>query len=70
MLAALPIGHLDVLGELSASGRYVAPITAWLRYWINGDDGGKRFFWGDGCEMCGSPWIAPETNAAWDGQSL
>ena len=30
MLAALPIGHLNVLTELSASGRYIAPITAWL----------------------------------------
>jgi hypothetical protein len=52
MLAALPIGHLDVLTELamtapiSASTRYVAPITAWLRYWVNGDQDAKRFFWG------------------------
>jgi dienelactone hydrolase len=70
MLAALPIGHLEVLGELSATGRYVAPITAWLRYWVNGDDAAKSFFWGASCEMCGSPWIEPETNAAWDAQTL
>ena len=30
----------------------------------------KRFFRGDGCGMCTSPWIAPETNAAWDAQTL
>jgi hypothetical protein len=70
VLMALPIGHLNVLTELSASGRYLGPITAWLRYWVNGDDAAKSFFWGDGCEMCGSPWITPETNALWDAQSL
>jgi len=70
VLMALPIGHLDVLGELSDGGRYVAPITAWLRYWINGDDAAKSFFWGDGCEMCSPPWIAPEANAKWQMQTL
>jgi hypothetical protein len=70
MLAALPIGHLNVLSELAARGRYIAPITAWLRYWVNGDEDGKRFFWGAGCEMCSTPWITPETNALWDAQTL
>jgi hypothetical protein len=76
ILAALPIGHLDVLTELamsapiSPSTRYVAPITAWLRYWVNGDQGAKGFFWGADCTMCSSPWIAPETNAAWKAQTL
>jgi dienelactone hydrolase len=70
MLAALPIGHLTVLSELSASGRYLGPITAWLRYWVNGDEAAKSFFWGADCEMCSSPWITPETNAAWDAQTL
>ncbi len=80
ILMALPIGHLDVLaelsmdifcgGQLSASARYIAPITAWLRYWVNGDQEAKRFFWGADCEMCSDPWIAPETNAKWDDQML
>ena len=70
VLVALPIGHLNVLTELSASGRYLSPITAWLRYWVNGDDAAKRYFWGAGCEMCDSPWIAPEPNAAWSAQTL
>jgi hypothetical protein len=72
VLVALPIGHLDVLGELamfgttiSASARYIAPITAWLRYWVNGDDSAKKFFWGGDCAMCKSPWITPEPNAKW-----
>ena len=70
MLAALPIGHLNVLTELGASGRYIAPITAWLRYWVNGDTAAKSYFWGDGCSMCKSPWIPPETNEKWKAQSL
>ncbi len=83
VLVALPIGHLAVPNELpllipfiggaeevSASTRYAAPITAWLRYWVNGDQDAKRFFWGDNCEMCKSPWIPPEPNAKWKAQTL
>jgi hypothetical protein len=76
VLVALPIGHLDVLDELAmlttitAKARYIAPITAWLRYWINGDEAAKSFFWGDGCTMCKSPWITPEPNAKWKAQML
>jgi hypothetical protein len=76
LLMALPIGHLDVLTELAmrgpiaASSRYIAPITAWLRYWANGDENAKSYFWGTGCEMCSAPWIAPETNAQWDALML
>jgi hypothetical protein len=70
ILVALPIGHLNVLTEISGGGRYIAPITAWLRYWANGDQEAKRFFWGDTCEMCKSPWITPEPNAKWKAQML
>jgi hypothetical protein len=71
VLVALPIGHLDVLDELamlsmiSARARYIAPITAWLRYWVNGDQAAKKFFSGSDCETCKSPWITPEPNAKW-----
>ena len=65
MLAALPIGHLNVPTELAANGRYIAPITAWLRYWVNGDQGAKHVILGPDCDVCKSPWITPETNAKW-----
>jgi len=71
ILMALPIGHLDVLTELamtSAIGpntRYIAPITAWLRYWVNGDQDAKSFFAGANCKMCSSPWSTPEPNDKW-----
>lgn len=67
LFIALPIGHLDVISEIGARGRYFARITAWLRYWINGDQAAKRFLSGAGCEVCRSPWIPPETNAKWNG---
>jgi hypothetical protein len=65
VLIALPIGHLDVIQEIGAGGRYIAPITAWLRYWVNGDQGAKHFFFGASCEVCQSPWIPPEPNDKW-----
>jgi hypothetical protein len=70
VLVALPIGHLNVLTEIAAGGRYIAPITAWLRYWVNGDQAAKSYFWGTDCKMCVSPWITPEPNAKWKAQTL
>ena len=67
----LAIGHLDVLTELAMSSaigpntRYIAPITAWLRYWVNGDQDAKSFFAGMNCKMCSSPWSTPEPNDKW-----
>jgi hypothetical protein len=65
ILTALPIGHLDVPTEIALGGQYIAPITAWLRYWVYGDQGAKNFFFGNNCKVCTSPWITPETNDLW-----
>jgi len=65
VLSALPIGHLDVVGELARNGRYIAPLTAWLRYWVNADQGAKHIILGDGCNTCEDPWIEPESNDLW-----
>jgi hypothetical protein len=35
-------------------------IIAWMRYWINGDTGAKKYFWGDSCVCCVSPWENPQ----------
>jgi dienelactone hydrolase len=35
-------------------------IIAWMRYWINGDTGARKFFWGDTCVCCTSPWMDPK----------
>jgi hypothetical protein len=65
IMTALPIGHLDVPTEIAMGGRYIAPITAWLRYWVNADQGAKDFFLGADCKVCSDPWIMPETNDKW-----
>jgi hypothetical protein len=45
-------------------------ITAWLRYWVNGDQAAKNHFWGSACQICSDPkWIVTK-NAAWDAQQL
>jgi dienelactone hydrolase len=31
-------------------------MIAWIRYWIYNDQGAKRYFYGDDCLMCSSPW--------------
>jgi hypothetical protein len=31
-------------------------MIAWLRYWIYNDQDAKRYFFGDDCVMCTSPW--------------
>jgi hypothetical protein len=69
MMTGLPITHIEAGNEFT-TGRYVAPITAWLLYWAYGDDDAKRYFWGADCEMCKSPWITPETNDKWKAQTL
>jgi len=38
------------------SGVEAPAIIAWLRYWIYNDQGAKRYFFGDDCVMCTSPW--------------
>jgi predicted dienelactone hydrolase len=37
------------------SGAERPAIVAWLRYWVYGDSGGKNYFYGDNCVMCGPP---------------
>jgi hypothetical protein len=33
-----------------------APAVAWLRYWVCGDQGAKKYFFGSDCTLCKSPW--------------
>jgi len=45
----------------NATGGVQRPaIIAWMRYWINGDSGAKKYFWGDSCVCCVSPWENPQ----------
>jgi dienelactone hydrolase len=38
------------------SGVEAPAMIAWLRYWIYNDQDAKRYFFGDDCVMCTSPW--------------
>jgi len=46
-------GHLIPLGN---AGQERAPLVAWLRYWIYGDQGAKPWFFSSDCTLCKSPW--------------
>jgi dienelactone hydrolase len=35
-------------------------IVAWLRYWLNGDQGAKHYFFGNDCVLCQAPWQNPQ----------
>jgi hypothetical protein len=40
-------------------------IIAWLRYWVYGDEGGKKYFYGDDALMCKSPWTTTCQRKNW-----
>jgi len=42
--------------QQNSGGAERPAIIAWLRYWVYGDDGGKKYFYGDDALMCKSPW--------------
>jgi len=63
-LAADFSGHLIPLGD---AGDERAPMVAWLRYWIYGDQGPKDFFFGADCTLCKAPWMdIQRKNNTWD----
>jgi hypothetical protein len=63
--------HITVIQDQLAQGKpEFTLITAWLRYWVNGDDSAKSFFWGSSCKICtDSNWVVTR-NAPWDAQKL
>ncbi|MFJ7071356.1 alpha/beta hydrolase family protein [Streptomyces sp. NPDC098781] len=42
-------GHLSSIGD---GGAFRAPVTAWLRYWLMGDENARGMFFGPGCGYC------------------
>jgi len=42
-------------------GRELAPMVAWLRLWVFGDQGAKPFFYGADCTLCKGDWTMPES---------
>lgn len=44
----------------AGGGEQRPAIVAWMRYWINGDEGAKRYFFGADCVLCKAPWENPQ----------
>ncbi|MFJ7955537.1 acetylxylan esterase [Streptomyces sp. NPDC096319] len=42
-------GHLSSIGD---GGDFRAPTTAWLRFWLMGDENARGVFFGPGCASC------------------
>jgi dienelactone hydrolase len=40
-----------------------APTIAWLRLWACGDQGARKFFYGNDCTLCKAPWTNPQRKA-------
>ncbi|MFJ5782010.1 poly(ethylene terephthalate) hydrolase family protein [Streptomyces hydrogenans] len=55
-------GHLSSIGD---GGDFRAPTTAWLRFWLMGDENARGFFFGPDCVYCGDDdlWSGWERNA-------
>ena len=49
--------HLTPLGD-AVDER--APMVAWLRLWVYGDEAAKKYFYGDDCLLCKAPWMNPQ----------
>jgi hypothetical protein len=54
--------HLEpVLPGIVGGGRETAPLIAWLRLWVFGDQNAKPFFYGSDCDLCKAPWVMPQS---------
>jgi hypothetical protein len=64
-------GHLTVIPDQLQPGKpeFIA-MTAWLRYWVNGDENAKSYFWGPDCVMCQDSSWTLQGNALWDALQL
>jgi pimeloyl-ACP methyl ester carboxylesterase len=57
-------GHLIPLGD---AGEERAPLIAWLRLYVYGDQAAKPWFYGAGCTLCKDPWTdIQRKNGDWE----
>jgi hypothetical protein len=57
-------GHLIPLGD---AGKERAPLIAWLRLFVYGDQAAKPWFYGADCTLCKEPWTdIQRKNGDWD----
>ena len=58
--AASCLGAILGLGGCQSAVIERAPTIAWLRLWACADQNAKKFFYGDDCTLCKSPWSMPQ----------
>lgn len=61
--SALICGGGALLGTFGSCGGATeerAMLIAWLRLWVYGDQGAKKYFYGNDCLLCKSPWTTPQ----------
>lgn len=61
--SALICGGGSLLGTFGSCGGATeerAPLIAWLRLWVYGEQGAKKYFFGDDCVLCKKPWTNPQ----------
>jgi hypothetical protein len=46
--------------QSNGGGEERSAIVAWMRYWIYKDSGARRYFFGDDCVLCTTPWQKPQ----------
>ena len=50
----------STFGSCEGAPAEKGPAVAWLRYWACGDQGAKKYFFGDDCVLCKAPWTKPQ----------
>ena len=51
------VNHLYIL---QTGGEENWPAIAWMRLWVYGDQGAKKYFYGEDCILCQDPWVNPQ----------
>ena len=60
ILCPAPGSASSMLGSCGTASAEQAPTIAWLRLWTCDDDNAKKFFYGEDCQLCQSPWTNPQ----------
>jgi hypothetical protein len=53
-------GALSLITAPQANMAERAAVIAWLRLWVYGDQGAKKYFYPDDCILCKAPWTKPQ----------
>jgi hypothetical protein len=61
--SAVCLGTALGLGSCQSAAVERAPTIAWLRLWTCADEDAKKFFYGDDCTLCQTPWTVPQRRA-------